>query len=64
MLGKSGSTPNVSITSKGAISVDANELFHSPNVQRIIKKWQKQSRKRFKSPQNLMRVPVNTYGTI
>ena len=37
MVGKSNSNPNVSITSRGAIYVDANELFKSPKVQKVIK---------------------------
>ena len=38
MVGKLGSNPNVSITSKGATYVDANELIKSPNVQKVINK--------------------------
>ena len=37
MPGKSGKTPKVSITSKGVVSVDANELFESLHVKKFIK---------------------------
>lgn len=36
MAEKSGKSPKVYITSKGAIYVDANELFRSPKVQKFI----------------------------
>ena len=37
MVEKTHSNPNVSITSKGAIYVDAKELFKSPKVQKAIR---------------------------
>ena len=37
MVRKSRSNPNVSITSRGAIYVDAKELFKSPKVQKAIR---------------------------
>ena len=37
MVGKTYSNPNVSITSRGAIYVDAKELFKSPKVQKAIR---------------------------
>ena len=36
MAEKSGDSPKVYITSKGAIYVDANKLFRSPKVQKFI----------------------------
>ena len=36
MAEKSGGSPKVYITSKGAVYVDANELFRSPKVQKFI----------------------------
>ena len=36
MAAKSGDNPKVYITSKGAVYVDANELFRSPKVQKFI----------------------------
>ncbi len=36
MVEKSGDGPKVSITSKGVVSVDAKELFESPNVKKFI----------------------------
>ena len=37
MAGRAGNTPKISITSKGVVSVDANELFESHNVKEFIK---------------------------
>lgn len=36
MTGKSSDSSKVYITSKGAVYVDANELFRSPKVQKFI----------------------------
>ena len=36
MAEQSGNNPNVKITSRGVIYVDANELFKSPKVRKFI----------------------------
>lgn len=45
MAGKSDSNPNVYITSKGAVYVNANKLFKSPKVQKVIKEMDEINKK-------------------
>ncbi len=54
MVEKSGDRPKVSITSKGVVSIDAEELFNSPVVQQTLKSMVEieNSHKRLESFQN------------
>ena len=56
MAEKSGDSPKVYITSKGAVYVDANELFRSPKVQKFISEMaeiEKKSQASQKSPESI-----------